>query len=122
MHGIMDWDVDGNITLSEFYQLGDDPARLHMLRKIVGGVSDAGGDGAADNKLRCVEVRPPTDVLGAWCVCVRQTGVRVLAVQVPKLLLAVLELVTELIDIQVRPALCRTNRLLTRGGAGPPRR
>ena len=72
--------------------------------------------------MTCVEVRPPTDVLGAWCVCVRQTGVRVLAVQVPKLLLAVLELVTELIDIQARPALCRTNRLLTRGGAGPPRR
>ena len=64
----MDWDVDGNITLSELYQLGDDPARLHLLRKIVGGVSDAGGDGAADNKLRCVEVRPRTDVLGAWCV------------------------------------------------------
>ena len=48
MHGIMDWDVDGNITLSELYQLGDDPARLHLLRKIVGGVSDAGGDGAAE--------------------------------------------------------------------------
>ena len=118
----MDWDVDGNITRSELYQLGDDPARLRLLRKIVGGVSNAGGDGAADKKLRCVEVRPPLDVLGAWCVCVRRTGVRVPAVQVPKLVLAVLELVTELIDIEARPALCRTNRLLTRGAAGPPRR
>ena len=117
----MDLDVDGNITLSELYQLGDDPARLRLLRKIVGGVSNAGGDGAADKTLRCVEVRPPLDV-GVWCVCVRRTGVRVPAVQVPKLLLAVLELVTELIDIQARPALCRTNQLLTRGGAGPPRR
>jgi hypothetical protein len=44
----MEWDVDENITLSELYQLGDDPARLHLLRNIVGGVSDAGGDGAAE--------------------------------------------------------------------------
>jgi hypothetical protein len=53
----LDWDVDENITLSELYQLGDDPAWLHLLRKIVGGVSDAGGDGAVGIDDKTVPTR-----------------------------------------------------------------